>query len=148
MIKLPKFLRMLKFDSQEKLVSMISGAINGFILSCEDSEFTDKKAERLEALQNDLSVSNEEYGAYFDGYMNDYRNYILSRYVNIMPNYVGVTGTPLNDAIFIFQIGQIKTADQLFLNQTKTITYGAIRSELLRDFLPKNCPGFNSIKEN
>lgn len=148
MIGLPKFLRKLKFDSQTKLVSMICGAVNGFINSCEDFEFTEKTEERLDSMQNDLSISSEEYESYLNEYMNDYQSYILSRYINIMPNHVGVTGSPLENSIYSFKIGDLKNSDQLFLAQNKVITYGAISSELLRNFLPKNCPEFNVIKEN
>jgi hypothetical protein len=122
MVALPKFMRRLKFDSQAHLIGLICLSIDGFMRSTDHED---------------------------DGYAS-YEEYILSRYVNIMPSYVGVSGmapTLLDECVFRFQIGQVPAFSYVLGGYTKVYAYGEFRNALRNDFLPKNCPGFNSLPE-
>jgi hypothetical protein len=143
MIKLPKAMRSLKFDSQKDLAAMITFSINGFIKGLEDHNFTEKSSKKLDELANANPFRIEEYEIYYNEYFDDYQKFILSRYVNIMPNFVGVTGSPLEEALFTFKIGELKTSDNLFSD--KTLKYWDIGYELMNEFLPLRCSGFKSI---
>ena len=121
---LPKFLRRLKFNSQHHLIGMIALSVDGFMSIGDDSS------------------EYEKYESYMD--------YIYSRYVNIMPSYVGISGFDRNlleqDCLFRFQIGLIPEASYLSGEYTKVYAYSEFRSGLSK-FLKKNCPGFLSLPE-
>ena len=145
MIKLPKILRKLKFDSQRKLVQLIIMAIDAFICTSKDYEFTDKSSYKLEEMENDDFLSDEEYQSYLSAYNNDYERYTLASYVNIMSNHISISVKPDKNAIFSFQLSETNCASEIFKYDSNIIGLMKLRDELLNEFLPKNCPGFKFI---
>lgn len=135
MITLPIFLRRLKFTSQLELARMINFSIYGFIKSCKDEDFTN---EPLDEYSNYDEDNLNEYYIKLAAYTYLFESYIKSRYVNVMPNHVGITASPLEDAVFFFQIGDVPNSDVLFSNTTSR--YIDFLSVMLEHFLPKKFP--------
>ena len=125
MIALPRFMRRLKFSSQIDLIGMIALSVDGF-------------------MREDDDYDEDRYPSYSD--------FILSRYVNIMPSFVGITGESpqgmdLDDCVFRFQLKEVPESSYLVGNYTKYLRYAEFRAGLAK-FLSANCPGFNSLPKS
>lgn len=122
MVALPRFLGKLKFKSKFDLIAMICLCLDGFIRDDDD---------------------------YDDDLHSSYKEFILSRYINIYASHVGVTGNNsalMEECVFRFRLDRIIEAAYLLNNQSSYTAWSEFRSGLRR-FLTANLRSFNSLPD-
>ncbi len=128
MVVLPRFLRKLKFKSKFDLIAMTCLCVDGFIRDDDDYD---------------------EDNDWDDDKHSSYKEFIFSRYVNIFPSHIGLTGESpdfIGECVFRFKLGSIPESAYLLSDHTTYFAYSEFRSGL-RKFLTTNLPSFNSLPE-